>query len=815
MDGLWSELRHAARRLVRRPGFAAVVVGTLALGIGGATAIFSIADAVLLRPLPFADPARLVLVAQRDLRNQSALAISYPVYRHWRDHNRVFADLAGMAEGNGGWALTGRGEPVRLVGRLVTANFSSVLGVKPLLGRFLAPEDDRIGAAPSVVISHALWRERFSQDPAILGQTLVLDGKAHVVVGVMPQGFAYPPGAQLWIPLVPGVGAATVEHGGIQWMTALGRVKPGVSFAGARTDLTGLLGGYLHDVVERFRLHDVLDPGAFVGTIEPVSEAMFGRTRAVILALLGGVLVVLLIAAANVAGLLLMHTAERRSEMVVRMSLGARRGRLARAVFAESLLLSVLGGSAGLFVAWLAIPLLVRLSPEDVPRLQDAAIDARVFVFAVLVLLATAFLSALAAMLLVLRTPLETTLREGTWRVGGRSRFRSALVVCQVAAAVVLLVGAGLLGRSFLELRRVPLGFEPERVLAVGVWAPEARYPDRPSWRAFYQEVLRRVQALPGVDSAATVSVRPLSGPGGWDFPFTAEGQTDAEAGGNPMANLEAVSADYFRTMGIVVKKGRVFTDGDVEAQPGVVVVSEALAEHAWPGQDPIGKRLKIPQLDTPYHQAWLEVVGVVGDVRYRELQASRLDLYMSHLQADHRSGSLMVRTRAEPLIVGAAVRDTLWGFDRDKAPPTFTVMTGVVSEALAGPRFATAVFAAFALVALVLSALGLYGLLAYSTARRTREIGVRVALGARPSDVGRLVLREGLRLTVTGIACGLAVAWATTRLLQRLLYGVTSTDGVTLASAAGLLLAVALLACALPMRRALCVDPAEALRDE
>ena len=415
----------------------------------------------------------------------------------------------------------------------------------------------------------------------------------------------------------------------------------------------------------------------------------------------------------------------------------------------------------------------------------------------------------------MLRTPLETTLREGNWRVGGRSRFRSALVVSQVAAALVLLVGAGLLGRSFLELRQAPLGFEPERVLAVGVWAPEARYPDRTSWRAFYQEVLRRVQALPGVDSAATVSVRPLSGPGGWDFPFTAEGQTEAAAGGNPMANLEAVSADYFRTMGIVVKRGRVFSDRDAEGQPGVVVVSEALAEHAWPGQDPIGKRLKVPQLDTPYHQAWLAVVGVVGDVRYRELQASRLDLYMSHLQADHRSGSLMVRTRADPMTVGAAVRDTLWSFDRDKAPPTFAVMTGVVSEALAGPRFATTIFGAFALVALVLSALGLYGLLAYSTARRTREIGVRVALGARPGDISRLVLREGLQLTVTGIACGLAVAWATTRLLQNLLYGVRSTDGVSIAAAVGVLLAVALLACGLPVRRALRVDPAEALRDE
>jgi predicted permease len=280
------------------------------------------------------------------------------------------------------------------------------------------------------------------------------------------------------------------------------------------------------------------------------------------------------------------------------------------------------------------------------------------------------------------------------------------------------------------------------------------------------------------------------------------------------MANLQAVSADYFRTMRIVVKKGRVFTDRDFEGQPGVAVVSEALAQHAWPGEDAIGKRLKIPQLDTPYHEAWLTVIGVVGNVRYRELQASRLDLYMSQLQADHRTGSLLVRTRAEPMVAAAAVRDTVWSLDRDKAPPTVALMTGVVSEALASPRFVTSIFSAFALVALALSALGLYGLLAYSTARRTREIAVRVAVGARPGDVGRLVLRQAMQLTVTGITCGLGVAWATTRLLRGLLYGVKSTDVVTFAAAVGLLLAVALLACGLPMRRALRVDPVEALRD-
>jgi putative ABC transport system permease protein len=816
---MWGELRHAARRLARRPGLATVAVATLALGLGGATAIFSVADAVILKPLPFPEPDRLAVLWQRDLkRSQPFLAISYPAYRDWRERTRSFRELAGMAEGNWAWTFSGRGQPVSVEGRAVTASFFPAMGVPPALGRWLEPADDRLGAAPVVVLGHALWRDRFGEDPTVVGRAVVVNRQACTVVGVMPKGFAYPPGAQLWAPLVPSAGATTVESGGVQWMIAVGRLGPGVSPEQARAEMGGLTARYLRQVREQVpaEIKALIDPEGYDAVVTPLSEAIFGPTRPALLALLATVLLVLLIACANVASLLLVRAAERSREMAVRLALGASPGRLARGPLAESSLLALLGGAVGLLVAHLGLPLLVALSPQDLPRLREASVDGRVFLFALAASLATAVLAGLAPILLVRKTSLEATLRRGNRAVAaGPGRFRGALVVSQVAVALVLLTGAGLLARSFLALRRAPLGFRPERLLAAGVWAREDLYPDARRWRVFYQELLRRVQAVPGVEAAGVVSVRPLSGPIGWDFPFTLEGQSEQEARGNPIANLQAVSADYFRAMGMAVKRGRAFTDADAEGQPGVVVVSESLARRCWPGRDPLGQRLKVPQWKSPYHDAWLSVVGVVDDVRYRELQAARLDLYLSHLQADHRVGGLMVRTRGEPAGLAGAVREAVWGLDREKAPPDVLVMDSVVAEARAVPRFATRVLGAFALVAVLLAALGLHGLLAYSVTSRLREIGLRMALGARRADVGRLVMRQGLGLTLAGMALGLAVASLAARLLQSLLYGVGPTDPATFLAVAVALLAVATLACGLPLLRALAVDPAVALRHE
>jgi predicted permease len=808
IDALRQDLRQAARGLALRPGLTMVAVLTLGLGIGGATAIFSVADAVILRPLPFAAPDRLVMLWQTDrIKDQPFVEMGYPTFRDWREQNRVFADMAGMPSTNQGWVLTGRGEPVPLLGRWVTGRFFDVLGVAPARGRTLTPADDRAAAPRVVVVSDALWRQRLGADPAIVGQTLVLDDDAFTIVGVMPPGFAYPKGAQLWTPLVPAAGAFA-ENPNVWWMSAVGRLEPGVSLEQAQREMSGLVERYTH---EKFKEEGL------TAVVTPLRDTIFGPTRPALLALLGAVALVLLIACANVAGLLLVRTAERTRDLALRLALGASAGRLARALLVESLLLAMLGAALGLVLAVAGTPALIALSPADVPRLQEASVDARAFAFAVAAGVLTALVCGLAPMLVVRRVALERELRAGARTVApGRGRLGSLLGVSEIALSLVLLIGAGLLARSFVHLREVPLGFDPDRLLSVALAPSESRYPEPRQWRTFYQDVLTRVRVLPGVESAAAVLLRPLWGTVGMDWRWTIEGQSEAEAARNPLLNMETVSADYFRTMRIPVRLGRVFTEADVAGQPGVAVIGESMARRAWPGQDPIGKRLKIPLPDTEYHQQWLTVVGVVADARYRELRTGRLDFYMSYLQANHRVQHLVVRTRAaDPTTVAPEIRAVVRQLDPGLPLDDVIAMRHVVDEALGGPRFAARVFGAFAAVAVLLSALGLYGMLAYSVTRRTREIGVRVALGARPADVSRLVLREGMRLAFFGIALGLLGAGAAAGVLRALLYGVEPLDPLTFALVPLLLAAVAVLACLLPVRRARRVDPVDALRSE
>jgi putative ABC transport system permease protein len=692
------------------------------------------------------------------------------------------------------------------VGRLVTWNFFSVLGVPPALGRALLAEDDRRGAARVVVLGHALWRDRFGADPRVVGSSVVLDRQSFTVVGVMPEGFTHPAGAQLWTPLVPGV-SELAEQPGVWWMSALGRLKPGVSLAQARRDMAALATAYNRDTYEA---------EGITAVVTPLAERVFGPTRPALLALLGGVGLVLLVACANVAALQLVQVSERAPELALRTALGASRAQLARGVVAESLVLGLAGGGLGVLGAIAGVPLLVALSPQDVPRLRDAAVDAAVLGFALVATLATVAATAAAPVVAVRLRSFRDALQGGSRTLAtGRSRLRAALVVAEVGLALTLLVGAGLLLRSFAALRDVPLGFDTAHVLAVEAGPPEDRYPEPGQQRRYVDELVARVRALPGVESAAAVTLRPLWGTVGMDWPFTVEGQSPKDAERNPFVNFETVSPDYFRVMGIPLKHGRAFDGRDREGQPGVVVVSETLARRYWPGQDPIGRRLKIPLPPTEYHQAWLTVVGVAGDARYRELRATRLDLYMPHRQSDHRPHHLVVRTRGDVAGLPAALRRVVREHDPEQAAPAVVTMTDAVSAALGGPRFAARVFSAFALVALLLAALGLYGLVAYSVGRRTREIGLRVAFGARPRDVGRLVLGEGLRPALLGLALGLAVSLAGARLLSSLLFGVGPDDAITLAAASALLIAIAVLASAVPARRALRVQPAVSLRQE
>ncbi len=806
MDAFREDLAHAVRRLKQRPGFTLVAAGTLAVGIGGATALFSVAHAVILRPLPYAEPDRLALVWQSDReRGQPFVEMSYPAFRDWRASNPAFEGMAGMPSTNQSWTLSGRGEPLELVGRLVSWSFFDVLGVSPALGRPFREEEDRRGAARVVVLSHELWHDRFASDPGVVGRSLVLDREPFTVVGVMPEGFAYPAGVELWTPLVPGV-SELAEQPGVFWMSALGRLKPGVTLAQAQRDMAAFSSGYNREKYQA--------PG-ITAVVTPLAEAVLGPTREALLALLGGVGLVLLVACANVAALQLVQVDERSSEMALRLALGASPARLGGGLLAESLVLGVLGGGLGVLGALAGVPLLVALSPREVPRLGEAALDTTTLAFALVVTLAAAAATALAPIVAGRHRSLREALQGGTRSVAaGGSRMRTALVAGEVALALMLLVGAGLLVRSFVALRDAPLGFEATRVLAFDAGASEKSYPELAQQRRYVEELVSRVAALPGVDSAAAVTLRPLWGTVGMDWPFTIEGQSAKDAERNPLLNFETVTPDYFRTMGIPLTQGRPFDEHDRDGQPGVAIVSDALARRYWPGQDPIGKRLKIPLPPTAYHNAWLTVVGVAGDARYRELTATRLDLYMPHRQSDHRPHHVVVRTRGETTGLSAAILATLRELDPEQPAPRVVAMTDVVHDALAGPRFAARVLTAFALVALSLAALGLYGLIAYAVGRRTREIGVRVTLGARPLDVARLVVREGLWPAALGVALGLAGALAAARLVSKLLFGVGPTDALTLAEASLLLLLVAALASALPARRALRMKPSVALRE-
>jgi putative ABC transport system permease protein len=806
MTQLALDLAHAARRLWRRPAFAAVAAGTLALGIGGAVAIFSVARAVVLRPLPYASPERLAMLWQRDAeRGQPFVEMSYPAFRDWRASNPSFEDMAGLPSTNQTWTLSGRGEPVELVGRLVSWSFFDVLGVRPALGRTLAADDDRRGAARVVVLSHALWRDRFGSDPRIVGASLVLDGEPFAVVGVMPDGFAYPTGVELWTPVVPGV-SELAEQPGVWWMSAVGRLKPGVTLAQARRDMAAHASSYNREKYQA--------PGV-TAVVTPLAEAVLGPTRHVLLALLGGVGLVLLVACANVAALQLVQVDERAPEMALRLALGASPARLGRALLAESLVLGLVGGALGLAAALVAIPLLVALSPQEVPRLAEASLDATTLAVAVGLALAAAGLSALASIAVVRRGSLRDALAGGSRSLAaGGSRMRTALVAAEVALALVLVVGAGLLLRSFVALRAAPLGFEPRQLVAFDCDASEKRHPDLDEARRHVEELVARVRALPGVEAAAAVTLRPLWGTVGMDWPFTVEGQSPKDAERNPLLNFETVTPGYFRTLGIPLAQGRDFDAFDRSGRPGVAIVSAAFARRYWPGQDPIGKRLKIPLPPTEYHNAWLTVVGVAGDARYRELDATRLDLYMPGQQSDHRPHHVVVRATGELGPLETSILRALRALDPGQPAPRIVAMTDVVHDALAGPRFAARVLSAFALVGLLLAALGLYGLVAHSVGRRTREIGLRVSLGARPADVARLVLREGLGPAVVGVALGLVGALAAARLVAKLLYGVGPIDPITLTTAAALLIAVAALAAALPAARALRVEPSVALRE-
>jgi putative ABC transport system permease protein len=802
------DVRYAIRGLQKSPGFTLVAVLTLALGIGGATAMFSVADAVVLRPLAYADADRLVVISMSDRdRNQPFVEISYPAYREWRSRSRQFQAIAAMSSVNDETILTGRGEPVPVEGRWVTGEFFSMLGDAPAFGRALGLDDDQPGAPNVVVISHRFWLDRLSGSRDAVGQSVTLDGKPHTIVGVMPPQFAYPRGAQYWVPVAPAGGGPLIENRNVFWMIGLGRLQRDADRETAVNELTGIW-----QQVHR----PYFKPDGYRSTLTPLADTIFGSTRAAMLGLLGAVLLILLMACANVTGLLLVRATKRQPDVAVRQALGATQMHLALEALAETSLLALAGGLGGLVIAVAATPLIVALSPADVPRLEFVTVNGRAFVFAAGVSVLVALASALAPISRVRRRSLADVTRRATQRViAGGTRTGASLVSAEIAIAVIVVVAAGLVGRSFVKLSQVPLGFTSDRLLTIRITPKGEHYESTARVSAFYQQLLERVRSEPGVASAGAITIRPLWSTVGYDSPFTVEGQAEQDARRNPHLNFMAVSAEYFQTMGIPLKGGRVFTDRDATGQPGVAIVGESLAARVWPGQNAIGKRVMLPMPGSAYHKTWLTVVGVVADARYRELHSTRLDFYMSHLQAETPLGYLVVRAAGESVALAPAIRAIVRGLDRNVAVTEVASMDQIVSQALGNPRFAARVFSVFAFVALTLAALGVYGLLAYSVASRTPEIGVRMALGASVADVLISVLGTMTRLTCLGIAIGLVAAAMLMRLLQGLLFGVEALDPITFAVAPVVIGIAALLACVLPARRAARIDPLVALRYE
>jgi putative ABC transport system permease protein len=801
------DLRYAARILWKNPGFTAVAVIALALGIGANTAIFSVVNTVLLRPLPYKDPEQLVMVWEDASRHGYPRDTPAPAnYVDWRDQNSVFSGMAAIADSN--FNLTGAGEPERLKGRLVSASLFPLLGVEPQLGRVFTAAEDQPGAQKVVLLSHLLWMRRFGGDPAILGKTLSLSDESYTVVGVMPARFQFPENDdELWVPIA--FSAQTAANRNRHYLQVIARLKPGVTLAQAQSEMT-TIGARLQQQYPQSNT----DLGVAITSLQ---EHLVGDIKPALLILLGAVGLVLLIACANVANLLLARAAIRQKEIALRVALGARRWRLLRQFLTESVLLATLGGILGLAIAYAGLLLLGSFIPENIAQAAEISLDLKVLGFTLLVSLLTGFIFGLAPAIQSLRMNQSETLKEGGRdSVTGRSgkRLRGLLVTAEVAVSLVLLIGAGLLINSFLRLRNIDPGFKVDHLLTMKIELPEPKYEAFERRSAFYTELVQRVQSLPGVQSAAVTTNLPLYRQGN-SISVRLEGKPDPPPGQELIVVTRIVSPGYFDTMSIPLLAGRPFNDQDTEQTRNAVIISETMARRFWPGEEAIGKRLSAGRVRSDAD--WIQVVGIVKDVRQFELNAEpRPQMYVSYRQADFFAPEdLVVKTEVEPSSMAAAVRKAVWEIDKDQPISNIKTMDEILAESIARQRFSMLLLGVFAGVALLLAAVGIYGVMSYSVAQRTHEIGIRMALGAQTSAVLKLAVGYGLKLVVAGVLIGLVAAFALTRLMSTLLFGVTPTDPVTFALISLLLVVVAAAASYIPARRATKVDPLIALRYE
>jgi predicted permease len=816
-ETLWQDLRYGTRGLARNKGFAAVAVLTLALGIGANTAIFSVVNAAILRPLPYPDPGRLVILWGNVKRVRTERrGASYPDYQDWRDQSRSFEAMADFDDAQ--FALTGIETPERIPGEYVSPSYFSLLGIHAAMGRTFRPEDDRIPHGEAVaVLTDGAWKRRFGGDPGIVGRAIRLDGATYTIVGVAVPGFrGLTDEAELWTPFLAAGGGSEYKDRGTRGFRVLARLKPGVPLAQAQAEMDTISNGLAKAYPATNEARGV--------ELSPLERETFGDLRKPLLILLAAVGFVLLIASTNVANLLLARSEARQHEVAMRTALGASRGRLLRQLLAESAVLVAFGCLAGLVLAHYGIGALMAASPVKFPSSVHPTIDVGVGLFTMLVCGVVALALGLAPAAQVRTARLDEAFKQSAVRsTGGRRspRFRDALVVAETSLSLLLLIGAGLMIRSLQHLAGLNPGYDPSHVVNLRVSLPQLQPPGGSDANqtadakvvVAASDILRRLSALGSVESASIATDAPLSGSNA--VFYTAEGQSPMNPQAMPRAYFHRVSPDFFHTLHTRLRFGRAFTIDEIHRNANVAVVTENMVKRFWPGQDPIGKRIKVGGLDSS--RPWLTIVGVVEELRYRGLPQNPTadpDLFQVFNERS-RDFSVLVRTSLEPTAILAAIRTTLRQAEPSILIYSASTLEDLIDRETARPRFTGWLMAIFAGIALVLALIGIYGVMAYTVSRRTREIGLRMALGAGRWEVLRMVAGRGVALVTVGLLLGTAAALALTRMMETLIYGVSSTDPLTFAAAAGLLAALAMVACLLPASRATRIDPAIALRDE
>ncbi|MGA9771258.1 MAG: ABC transporter permease [Blastocatellia bacterium] len=803
METLLKDVRYGVRMLLKRPAFTAIAVVTLALGIGANTAIFSVVNAVLLKPLPYKNSDQLVRLWETFLPDGWG-SVSAANLKDWREQNEAFTNIVAYQAGS--FNLQGSDNPERVLGATVSSNFFDTLESPPALGRGFLPEEEKPGNHRVAVLSAQLWRRNFGADPQIVNKTIQLNSESFTIIGVMPADFQFPfRTVELWVPL-----AFTPEqwaNRGSHSYLAIGRLKPGVSLAQASDQMSAIGASLASQYSE--------DAGRGVRLIA-LKEEIVQSSRTSLFVLLAAVGFVLLIACANVANLLLARASSRRKESAIRTALGAGRWRLIRQFLTESVILSVVGSALGLLLAKLGLDLLLTLAATILPRTNEIGLDLKVLAFTLALSLVTGIGFGIAPALQISKTDVHETLKEGGGRAmsaAGHARLRNILVVTEVALALVMLVGAGLLIKSFAQLQQINSGLRPENVLTMRVSLPNAKYSTTQAASTFYKQVFDRVSNLPGVQAAGAINMLPLQR-SGFNGDIEIEGQGPYQPGQAPLAEFRAVTPDYFRALGIPFIEGQTYNAQITEKSPPIVIINQTMAKRYWPNESAIGKRIRIWTPD------WLTVTGVVGDTKQSGLtQEVRSEIYFSDAQAPDlaltQSMSLVVRAASDPANLTPIIRREVQAVD--PAQPIYSIesMESVIATSVSDRRLNMMLLGIFAAVALVLAAVGIYGVLSYTVSQRTHEIGIRMAVGARPSDILKLVVRQAMSMALAGVAVGLVASFALTRLMSSLLFGVSATDPATFALISIILTGVALAACFVPARRATKVDPMIALRYE